>query len=121
MTYLGGITGFEYIEQVFSPSFHLYTESLLSAVPHVNPDRETNHILLEESIPSSIDPPSGCLFRTHCPKRVGNVYEQDLPGLGAIGGDDHYTSCHPSDEKMSQCDSSIAPSKRAETSPVDSD
>ncbi|WP_042662670.1 ABC transporter ATP-binding protein [Haloferax sp. ATB1] len=119
--YLGKIAEFGSIEQVFSPPFHPYTESLLSAVPHANPDRETDRILLEGSVPSPINPPSGCPFQTRCPKKIGDVCERDLPELEAVDGGDHYISCHLSDEEMSQRDSFITPSKRAETSPADSD
>ncbi|RDZ57434.1 glutathione ABC transporter ATP-binding protein [Haloferax sp. Atlit-10N] len=119
--YLGKIAEFGSIEQVFSPPFHPYTESLLSAVPHANPDRETDRILLEGSVPSPINPPSGCPFQTRCPKKIGDVCEQELPELEAVGGADHYISCHLSEEEMSQRDSFITPSKRAETSPADSD
>ncbi|ELZ69198.1 peptide ABC transporter ATP-binding protein [Haloferax prahovense DSM 18310] len=119
--YLGKIAEFGSIEQVFSPPFHPYTESLLSAVPHANPDRETDRILLEGSVPSPINPPSGCPFQTRCPKKIGDVCEQELPELESVGGADHYISCHLSEEEMSQRDSFITPSKRAETSPADSD
>jgi oligopeptide/dipeptide ABC transporter ATP-binding protein len=101
--YLGKIAEFGTVRQVFSAPFHPYTESLLSAVPHANPDRETDRILLEGSVPSPINPPSGCPFQTRCPKKVGDVCEQTEPELEEKeGGTGHRISCHLSVAEMSE-------------------
>ena len=118
--YLGKIAEFGRIEDVFSAPFHPYTESLLSAVPHANPDRKTDRILLEGSVPSPIDPPSGCPFQTRCPKKIGDVCEQEVPALESVDGSDHQISCHLSNEEMSERDSFIAPEHR-EPNPTESD
>ncbi|WP_254273295.1 ABC transporter ATP-binding protein [Haloarcula marina] len=118
--YLGKIAEFGRIGDVFSAPFHPYTESLLSAVPHANPDRKTDRILLEGSVPSPIDPPSGCPFQTRCPKKIGDVCEQEIPTLEAVNGSDHRISCHLSKEEMSEHDSFIAPQHR-EPGPTESD
>jgi len=110
--YLGKIAEFGRIGDVFSAPFHPYTESLLSAVPHANPNRKTDRILLEGSVPSPIDPPSGCPFQTRCPKKIGDVCETDVPELEAVG-DDHQISCHLSIEEMSERDSFIGREQRA--------
>jgi peptide/nickel transport system ATP-binding protein len=107
--YLGKIAEFGDIEQVFSAPFHPYTESLLSAVPHADPDRETERILLEGSVPSPIDPPSGCPFQTRCPKKMDGKCDVDEPALEDVG-DGHLISCHLSIEEMSERDSFITPS-----------
>ncbi|KAB1189908.1 dipeptide ABC transporter ATP-binding protein [Haloferax sp. MBLA0076] len=119
--YLGKIAEFGGIDEVFSPPFHPYTESLLSAVPHANPNRQTDRILLEGSVPSPINPPSGCPFQTRCPKKIGDVCEQERPELEAMEDTDHYISCHLSEAEMSERDSFITPLKRAETNTADSD
>ncbi|WP_324760703.1 ABC transporter ATP-binding protein [Haloarcula montana] len=117
--YLGKIAEFGSIEDVFSPPFHPYTESLLSAVPHANPDRETDRILLDGSVPSPIDPPSGCPFQTRCPKKIGDICEDELPPLEAVDGSDHHIACHLSTEEMSERESFIAPKHRTNPTELD--
>jgi peptide/nickel transport system ATP-binding protein len=104
--YLGQIAEFGTVDQVFSAPFHPYTESLLSAVPEANPRRRPDRILLEGSVPSPIDPPSGCPFQTRCPKKIGDVCEQEDPALEGMG-DGHQISCHLSVEEMSERESFI--------------
>ncbi|WP_435348474.1 dipeptide ABC transporter ATP-binding protein [Haloarchaeobius sp. HRN-SO-5] len=98
--YLGEIAEFGTVEQVFDPPHHPYTEALLSAVPHADPSRRTNRVLLEGTVPSPIDPPSGCAFRTRCPKKLGEVCETDDPALEDIG-EGHHVSCHLSPDELS--------------------
>jgi len=119
--YLGKIVEFGSIEDVFSAPFHPYTESLLSAVPHANPDRETDRILLEGSVPSPIDPPSGCPFQTRCPKKIGDVCEREEPVLESIDEGGHRISCHLSTAEMSDRASFITPSEPPESRTADSD
>ncbi len=99
--YLGKIAEFGTVEQVFEPPYHPYTESLLSAVPHANPDQQTERILLEGTVPSPLDPPQGCPFHTRCPKKIGGECERDEPALESVDGDDHVIACHLSREAMS--------------------
>ena len=105
--YLGQIAELGTVDQVFSAPFHPYTESLLSAVPEANPRRRPDRILLEGSVPSPIDPPSGCPFQTRCPKKIGDVCEREDPDLEAMG-DGHQISCHLSVEEMSERESFIS-------------
>ena len=57
------------VEQIFHAPQHPYTKALMSAVPVPDPDLEKNKTiqLLEGELPSPINPPSGCVFRTRCP------------------------------------------------------
>ncbi|MCT9098422.1 dipeptide ABC transporter ATP-binding protein [Haloarchaeobius sp. HME9146] len=106
--YLGKIAEFGTVQEVFSPPFHPYTESLLSAVPHADPTKRTDRILLDGTVPSPIDPPSGCPFRTRCPKKIGEVCETDEPELESVSATGHRISCHLSEAEMSQRDSYVA-------------
>ncbi|WP_267643684.1 dipeptide ABC transporter ATP-binding protein [Haloarchaeobius amylolyticus] len=106
--YLGKIAEFGTVEEVFSPPFHPYTEALLSAVPHADPTKRTDRILLDGTVPSPIDPPSGCPFRTRCPKKIGEVCEEEEPPLETVSETGHRISCHLSEAEMSERDSYLA-------------
>ena len=74
--YLGHIVEMAPVNELFSNPKHSYTKALLSAVPKVKA-KKTNKILIKGDIPSPINPPSGCVFRTRCPN----------PGIECRGGD----------------------------------
>ncbi len=67
--YLGQVVEFGPAEAIYAPPYHPYTEALLSAVPIPDPRVEQKHIRLEGTVPSAINPPSGCRFHTRCPRR----------------------------------------------------
>ncbi|MEM4782522.1 MAG: ABC transporter ATP-binding protein, partial [Halalkalicoccus sp.] len=75
--YLGKIAEVGTTEDVFSPPHHPYTEALLSAIPEPDPLWEGEQIFLSGTVPSPIDPPSGCRFHTRCP-RIIRPEEYDL-------------------------------------------
>ncbi|ADJ15786.1 ABC transporter ATP-binding protein [Halalkalicoccus jeotgali] len=77
--YLGEVAETGPTEAVFSPPHHPYTEALLSAIPEPDPRWEGEQVILSGTVPSPIDPPSGCRFHTRCP-RVIPPDEYDLPG-----------------------------------------
>ncbi|SEH12461.1 peptide/nickel transport system ATP-binding protein [Natronorubrum sediminis] len=68
--YLGNIVETGDPEEVFSGDSHPYTEALLSAIPEPDPLWEGDRVILEGTVPSPIDPPSGCRFHTRCPKVI---------------------------------------------------
>ena len=67
--YLGRLVEMGTAEQIFHRPRHPYTEALLSAVPHADPevDGQRERLLLEGEVPSPTNIPSGCRFRTRCP------------------------------------------------------
>lgn len=90
--YLGHIVELGSCDEVYHSPQHPYTKALLSAVPVPDPDLEHNkkNQLLEGELPSPIDPPSGCVFRTRCPI-AGTECASTRP---AIAGDFcHSVSC----------------------------
>lgn len=106
--YLGKLVELTTSEQLYKTPLHPYTEALLSAIPIPDPDLEDKRetILLEGEIPSPISPPSGCVFRTRCPKVMEKcaIMEPEMkeykPG--------HYAACHLHDEVESRGKEEVA-------------
>jgi len=90
--YLGRIMELGPSEQVFSGPHHPYTEALLSAVPKLD-QTETARIRLDGEIPSAVNPPSGCVFHTRCPRKIGPICEQQEPPLSEAQPG-HSIRCH---------------------------
>ena len=96
--YLGQIMEIGPAEAIYAPPYHPYTEALLSAVPIPDPTAEQKHIRLEGTVPSAINPPSGCRFHTRCPRRNllpngGKICETDVPPWRE-SGEGHRIFCH---------------------------
>jgi peptide/nickel transport system ATP-binding protein len=68
--YLGKIAQVDTATDLFEAPQHPYTEALVSAIPEPDPCWEGDRIILEGSVPSPIDPPSGCRFHTRCPRVI---------------------------------------------------
>ena len=65
--YLGHIVEMAPSRKLFSNPKHPYTKALLSSIPSIDPEKKSKAIELEGEIPSAMNPPSGCVFRTRCP------------------------------------------------------
>jgi peptide/nickel transport system ATP-binding protein len=68
--YLGELAEVGEDRDVFEPPSHPYTEALLSAIPEPDPEWEGEGIFLPGSVPSPLNPPSGCRFHTRCPQVI---------------------------------------------------
>ena len=89
--YLGRIVELASYEEIYENPQHPYTRALLSAAPIPDPDLRRNRILLQGDVPSPIDPPSGCGFRTRCPQAKAECRELE-PRLCTVQ-DSHWVAC----------------------------
>lgn len=90
--YLGKLVEIGETQRVFSAPQHPYTQALLSAVPKLKPEQGAERIILEGSVPSPIQPPSGCRFHTRCPVVVENCRHAE-PLLRATAPQ-YQVACH---------------------------
>jgi len=91
--YLGKVCEIGPSEAVYAPPYHPYTEALLSAVPTPDPRVKQKLIRLSGTVPSALDPPTGCRFNTRCPRKVGEICENEEPPVIEVGGG-HRIHCH---------------------------
>lgn len=90
--YLGKIVEKGRTKAIFREMLHPYTRALISAVPQVSPGDRKETVFLEGEIPSPINPPSGCRFRTRCHLAETRCREEE-PELVDVGGG-HFCACH---------------------------
>jgi peptide/nickel transport system ATP-binding protein len=90
--YLGRLMEIGPAEQVFSGPHHPYTEALLSANPSLE-NEDARRIRLRGELPNVLNLPSGCVFHTRCPRKIGSICEREEPPLlDAAKG--HAIRCH---------------------------
>lgn len=96
--YLGHLVEMADSDELIFHSMHPYTRSLISAIPIADPKvaRESKRIILSGDVPSPVNPPSGCPFRTRCPyadelcASQAPEFKEETPG--------HYVACHHLDK-----------------------
>src|SRR5690625_1892837 len=98
--YLGNMVEISPNEDLYDNTLHPYTRVLLSAIPVPDPnlERTRERIEVKGELPSPIDPPSGCVFRTRCPfatdicAKVRPVFQEH--------DENHWVACHMFDERF---------------------
>ena len=90
--YLGKVMEIAPADQIFEDARHPYTRALLSAIPIPDPKVKRERIILEGTIPSPQNPPTGCRFHNRCPA-AKDICARECPDLVPVG-EGHSAACH---------------------------
>ncbi len=90
--YLGKLVELAGSDDLYRSAAHPYTEALLASIPEPDPEHQSTHKALSGELPSPLNPPSGCRFRTRCPYAAPLCAEQEPPLREVAPG--HQVACH---------------------------
>jgi peptide/nickel transport system ATP-binding protein len=90
--YLGKLVEVAGSDELYRAAAHPYTEALLASIPEPDPDHASSHKALTGELPSPLNPPSGCRFRTRCPYAQARCAEEE-PLLREVAPG-HQVACH---------------------------
>jgi peptide/nickel transport system ATP-binding protein len=90
--YLGKLVEVAGSDELYRSAAHPYTEALLASIPEPDPDHTANHKALTGELPSPLNPPSGCRFRTRCPYAQERCAAEEPPLRELAPG--HQVACH---------------------------
>jgi len=115
--YLGKIMELSPSEELYVKPIHPYTAALLSAIPVPDPklNRQRERIVVGGEPPSPVNPPSGCVFHTRCP-RARDLCKVEVPRLSAYPNG-HVAACH---YPLNVTEAEVAASTKSPLSPVNS-
>lgn len=91
--YLGKACEIGNADLLYEEPRHPYTRALLASIPQPAPTVDVSEGDISGEIPSPINPPSGCRFRTRCPHAT-SICSSDEPQMQQVGDGDHYVACH---------------------------
>ncbi len=92
--YLGRIVEQAPAMEIYRSPQHPYTRALLSAIPVPDPRNNRHRIVLEGEVPSPLNPPSGCAFRSRCPLAAAVCAEQEPALQPTVNDQQHWVACH---------------------------
>ena len=95
--YLGNLVEYGETADIFKNPLHPYTQALFSAIPVPDPKAKMNRIVLEGTIPSPANPPSGCKFHTRCAQCTERCKQEAPRQIEVEPG--HYVVCHLYDQQ----------------------
>jgi peptide/nickel transport system ATP-binding protein len=90
--YLGKLVEIAGSDDLYRSAAHPYTEALLASIPEPDPDQLTDQRALSGELPSPLNPPSGCRFRTRCPYAQERCTAEEPPLREIAPG--HLVACH---------------------------
>ena len=90
--YLGKLCEIGGSDELYLEPAHPYTRALIRAIPALDPDAQQASDALEGDLPSPVNPPSGCRFRTRCPLADQRCADEE-PAMRPVG-EGHYVACH---------------------------